>query len=389
MTSQVFHGLGFYWARQCGMYDIEEFMLSDLPSLDATESQKNAAWKSWAAREIQSRAILGHYILDGQIAQFSGHSTCARHVINPLLTPASGAAFAATTANTWIMEMQKHTVSRPCFREVFVSLFSSTSPSIEQSLSNFSLRVVLEGLQSLASDVQQVDGPAVGTPSKGVVARALVRLHNERLIRSDSAVENMELLVRWHAICLNLSTPSTRLCQTLCQLYGVPQQLHKVSKASIASFDFVAWCKSVDGLRTLLHAMAIQELVERLPLGRSHAIHLPAAIFSVATIYSARCIAGLPSIIVPKNFRWQDVWAIDMSDAANPDGFRDGDINAFLRNNSLSMSGETTTRNLMYDLNSLQITLSSISLRWGVSNAMDDILHRWITIANETGQSSG
>ena len=388
MTSQVFHGLGFYWARQCGMYDIEEFRPSDLPALDATESQKSAAWKTWAAREIQRRAILGHYILDGQISQFSGHSTCARHVINPLLTPASGTAFGAKTANAWIMEMQKQEVTRPCFREVFVSLFSSASPSVERSLSNFSLRVVLEGLQSLASDVQQVDGPAVGTPSKGVVARALVRLHNERLSQSDAAVENMELLVRWHAICLNLATPTTPLCQNLCQFYGVQQQLHQLSKPSSSAFDFLAWSKSVDGLRALLHAMAIQDLVERLPLGRSHAIHLPAAIFSVATIYSARCIAGFPTIIIPKSFRWQDVWAIDMSDVANPDGFRDGDINAFLRNNSLSISGETSTRNLMYDLNSLQITLSSISLRWGVSHAMDDVLHRWITIANETGQSN-
>jgi hypothetical protein len=388
MTSQVFHGLGFYWARQCGMYDIEEFTLSDLPASDATEGQKNEAWKSWAAREIQRRAILGHYILDGQISQFSGHSTCARHVINPLLTPASGAAFAATTANGWIMEMQKYAVPQPCFREVFVSLFSSVSPTVEQSLSNFSLRVVLEGLQSLASDIQQVDGPAVGTPSKAVVARALVRLHNERLSRSDFAVENMELLVRWHAICLDLATPTTLLCQNLCQFYGVQQQLHQISKNSCSTFDFLTWSKSIDGLRALLHAMAIQDLVERLPLGRSHAIHLPAAIFSVATIYSARCLAGFPSIIVPKSFRWQDVWAIDMSDVANPDGFRDDDINAFLRDSPLQILGASSTRNLMYDLNSLQITLSSISLRWGVSHAMDDILHRWITIANETGQSN-
>jgi hypothetical protein len=37
MTSQVFHGLGFYWARQCGMYDVEDFSEADIPALDATE----------------------------------------------------------------------------------------------------------------------------------------------------------------------------------------------------------------------------------------------------------------------------------------------------------------------------------------------------------------
>lgn len=29
-------------------------------------SQKIEAWKSWAAKEIMKRAVLGHYILDGQ-----------------------------------------------------------------------------------------------------------------------------------------------------------------------------------------------------------------------------------------------------------------------------------------------------------------------------------
>jgi hypothetical protein len=32
MTSQIFHGLGFYWARQCGMYIIHEPSDTDIPS---------------------------------------------------------------------------------------------------------------------------------------------------------------------------------------------------------------------------------------------------------------------------------------------------------------------------------------------------------------------
>jgi hypothetical protein len=297
-----------------------------------------------------------------------------------MFTPAPEPIFAATTVDSWVFEMRLHIKKRTSFREVFVALFSDDPGSLanlHQPLTNFSVRVILEGLQSLASDVQAA-GPSVGTPSKLEVAKALMKLQNERLPLSDTSVENMELLVRWHAIFLNLASPSTTLCQQICGLYGIQQQLHRQEFTATSTWNIQSWSQSVDGFRALLHAMAIQDLVERLPLGRSHAIHLPAAIFAVATIYSARCLAGFPTTTTPKDLSWQDVWQISHSS--------DGDISAFLHNKPGEILGESSSRNLMYDLNSLQITLSSISLRWGVSHAMDDILHRWIMMANESSQ---
>lgn len=387
MTSQVFHGLGFAWARQCGWYNNREgYSLADVPSLEASDAQKNEAWRVWAAREVQSRAILGHYILDGQISQFSGNAPSARHVTNPLFTPSSEAAFFAVTADDWILEMGKHGIPNRSFRELYISLFSPHTSMLEYPLSIFSVRVILEGMQSLVSDAQEGDGPAVGTPSKSTIAWVLVRLYKEHLgVSNQKSVENMELLVRWHAICLNLASPATILCQRMCIVYGVEQRLHREIRLPSGEFDLRGWSQSIDGRRALLHAMAIQDLVERLPLGRSHAIHLPAAIFAVATVYSARCIAALPTIQVPRSILWEDVWAVDAND---PDirTHSSSEMNAFLHSASDGIPGESLKRNLMYDLNSLQITLSSMSLRWGVSHAMDDILHRWIGIANEASR---
>ena len=291
-----------------------------------------------------------------------------------MLTPAPEAIFSATTVDSWMFAMRSHPRKRTSFREVFVALFSDEHNSLtdlEWPLTNFSVRVILEGLQSLASDAQ-ASGISVGTPSKPDVARALIKLQNERLPLSDCSVENIELLVRWHAIFLNLASPSTTLCQQLCSLYEIQQHLHRQGPIVNSSWNIRSWAESVDGLRALLHALAIQALVEGLPLRRSQAIHLPAAIFAVATVYSARCLAGFPTITVPKSLKWQDVWQMS-----------DGDIYMFLHNKPLEIQGESSARNLMYDLNSLQITLSSISLRWGVSHSMDDILHRWIMMANE------
>ena len=384
MTSQVFHGLGFYWARHCGMYDVQDFSEADMPALDAPEGQKIESWKTWAAKETMKRAVLGHYILDGQISDFSGHPSCTRHVTNSMFTPASDAVFSASTVDGWIFAMRSPAKKSVSFRDLFVSLWTDEHDrqvGVDQPLTNFSTRVILEGLQSLASDLQD-NKPSVGTPTRTEIARALSKLRRERLPLSNASVENTELLVRWHAIFLSLAAQPTTLCQRLCCIYSIQQQLHRQIPVANSDWNIQSWSQSIDGLRALLHALAIQDLVERLPLGRSHAIHLPAAIFAVATIYSTMCLAGCSSITVPENVSWEEVWGL--LDSA--DGF--GDINAFLHNKPGEIRGGSSVRRLLYDLNSLQITLSSISLRWGVSHAMDDILHRWIMMANEIPQLS-
>lgn len=140
-------------------------------------------------------------------------------------------------------------------------------------------------------------------------------MHNGRLAHSDpSVVGNLELLVRWQSICLGIATPTSMLCRKLCAFYGIQQQLYVENDTSIRDLDLRAWAQSVSGLRALLHAIAIQDIVDRLPLGRSHAIHLPAAIFSAATIYSAHCLAGSPTVVIPDLVQWQDVWSVEMSD---------------------------------------------------------------------------
>jgi hypothetical protein len=95
--------LNFPWTlllltRQCGMFNVGQESYT-VPSLDSPGGKKLECWKVWAAQEVQHRAVLSHYVLDGHISQFSGYAACARHVTNPLQIPAPDAAFDATTAN--------------------------------------------------------------------------------------------------------------------------------------------------------------------------------------------------------------------------------------------------------------------------------------------------
>ena len=381
LTCQTFHGLGFAWARQCGMFNMGRTQLA-IPLLDAPEAEKVESWKTWAALEVQNRSVLGHYVLDGHISQFSGYPASSRHVTNPFPLPASDAAFEARTADSWIREMRSQDLTEISFREVFVSVFSPRSFHIERlSLSNFALRIVLEGLQSLAAEVQEAEGsPAVGTPDKSEIICALLRINHDRLQRGDNSVDRMEFLIRWHSICLDLATPSTALCRKICATHGVEQSLHGTTLQDLETFDLVLWSQSPNSLRALLHAVAIQDIVETMPLRRLHAIHLPAALFSVATIYSARCIAGHPSATVLGEFRWESLWDSEISGTTHP---QNPDMQAFLNGTYSSKCGSSPTiKNLMYELNSIQITLNSISSRWGVSHEMDKLLQKWISIAN-------
>jgi hypothetical protein len=355
-----------------------------IPSLDAPEEQKIEAWKNWAALEVQNRAVLGHYLLDGHIAQFSGYESCARHTTNPLHMPASDAAFEASTVDEWILEMQQGGNSEWSFRALFVRLFSP--PQIEQALvlSNFTLRILLEGMQSLVAESHQANGQiAVGTPSKNDIAKALVRLHNTHL-RTEST-NQLELLIRWHSICLELAVPSTSLCQRLCVAHGIEQTLH-TGHHTLENNDFKEWSQSPDCLRALLHCMAILEIVEKLPLGRSHSIHLPAAIFAVSTVYSARCLSGFPVVTTPRTFSWGNIWKVD-PECARDLSTSDTEVEIYLAGRLSKVGLNSCTKNLMYELNTLHIMLQRIE-RWGVSHEMDAILNRWMTIVNERNTNS-
>lgn len=375
-------GLGFYWARQCGMFNAQKNPRL-VPPLDAADAEKMEAWKSWAAFEVQDRAVLGHYLLDGHISQFSGYEACARHMTNPLHMPASDSAFEASTADEWILKMQQREGGNRSFRELFVQLFSITWHDQPPQLSSFTLRILLEGLQSLVAEVHQSHGQrAVGTPSKADIARALIQLHKTYLHDSAAAsVEQTELLIRWHSICLELTVPSTSLCRRMCAVHGISQTLHDTSNLESDDFDFKEWSQSPDCLRAVLHCIAILEIVEKLPLGRSHAIHLPAAVFAVSTVYSARCLSGFSTIITPRTFSWENVWKVGPE--SNDPSTIDSDVDIYLAGKLSKAGSNSYTKNLMYELNSLHIILLAVSPRWGVSYEMDTILSRWMAIVNE------
>src|SRR5699024_5768884 len=108
----------------------------------------------------------------------------------------------------------------------FASVFSHDYPSKPIYLSSFSTIVVMEGLQSLVSDIHEITGPVFGAISASQIIRALFNLYDTNLSQiliQTNDDDHLQLHIRWHTICLELAVSSTTLYHQLCEAYKLPR----------------------------------------------------------------------------------------------------------------------------------------------------------------------
>ena len=385
------------------MLDSPPFPLENLPYPNASSAEKEHQWRVWAAREIQQRALLAYHILDGLVAQMSGDGASARHVANPLNLPSSEAAFDASTADEWTMHMRSQTTDQPSFRLVFRSLFPPVGSfrPLDYQFSAFALRVVLEGLQSLVSDSDESDLASVGIPDRSDVRRALAQVHETITMSIHlSAPERLEILLRWHTICLDTMINSTVLCRHVCSRYNITQHVSGGSRTIKSGFDMMKWVHTDDARRALLHAIAIQDIIEQLPRGRAHVIHMPSSLFAAATIYLVFSLAGVATVHLPASIVGQDALLTrsDLNLGSNSDmrlapgsgsetrrfveGGRRPDDHTSPTSTTTTPSMVGAVRNMLYELNSIQKLFRCLCSQWGIAFDMEDIIDQWITLCH-------
>lgn len=371
------------------MLDSEPFSVEHLPLPNASHAEKDHQWRVWAAREIQQRALLAYHILDGLVAQMSGDGASTRHVANPLVLPSSEAAFDASNPDEWLAHMRCQKTEQPSFRLVFRSLFppiGSFRP-LDYQFSAFALRVVLEGLQSLVSDSDESDVAAVGAPGRSDVRRALAQVHETiNMSIHLSAPERLEVLLRWHTICLDTMINSTVLCRHVCSRYNISQPVSGGSRTLRPGFDMVKWANTEDARRALLHAVAIQDIVEQLPRGRAHVIHMPSSLFAAATIYVVFALAGVATVHLPRSIVWQDA-LLSLSDLnLGSDSVRlsnTSETRRFVEQGLTdSPAGMGAVRNLLYEMNSMQKLFRCLISQWGIAHDMEEIVDKWIRLCH-------
>lgn len=388
-TASVFHGLGFYWARTSGMYSVPD-VLSELPSLDLLEVDKNTLWKTWAATEVQRRAILGHYILDGLISQASGSPASARHLINSLGMACSDAAFAAKTADEWIMEITRSTQSQIPVCEAFTRIFAPNYSENPLQFSHLSTFVMIEGLQSLIADLHEIRGPVFGTVSRSQIVQAMLNLHQGNIMpETASDFHRLPILIRWHCVFIETTAPSIAIYRWLCDHYELPQVLGGIhAKSQLGNLNLIQWAGQADAFRAALHAISITRLLDTLPLSQIYrAMHIPTAVFTSAMIISTMCLFNGPVVEIPERYTWFDVWKSHLSPSTDLESLNPSGPTNVLRDLGISGQGDTTIINLLDELNSLQVILKTVASRWGVSAQMGDIIGRLAVIARESRHS--
>ncbi|KAJ5875287.1 uncharacterized protein N7473_012634 [Penicillium subrubescens] len=384
-TSQVFHGLALFWASHCGMY--EGLEQPPLPSPDAHPEVILQAWHRWIAQETRLRTLLGLYIVDGVVSQFSGNPTFARHMANPLTLPSDESIFNAATAEDWIQaslncRLLPSNNSRFC--DVFHTLFSkdnrtTMSMSPQSSVSLFQHKIVLEGIRSLVADATRTKPAPVGVPSKKDIGNAVLRLReqimqNQHLSLPDQAVA----MLQWHTICLDLVVSTARGTRRMCSLHGIPQRIFGGDSRDEQGIDPRRWAQSKNARIALLHASQLQELATHLPLGMAYDINVPGAVFAAATTYSAFALAGAGKVVLPSTIDW-----VAVVKAATMDEQVDNSGPHTIPNETLSfvndgISARGPLRDLSYELTSIRSFFRSLSLQWSVAEEMEEVVGAWI-----------
>jgi hypothetical protein len=374
-TAFASQGLGFYWAKISGMHMMNEFDMQKVPGLQADIATKDAAWRTWSAVEVQRRAVLGHYILDGLLSQASGSTTNTRHALNTIKTACSDAAFAAETADEWITEMLQLRGPPIPFSELFVKICAPDYATMRVQLSRFSTSVLLEGLQCLIAERYEVTSLPLGTVSRPQIIQGLLNIYETDLSTSHT-IDSIQILIRWHAVCMELSTPTICLYRHICELYKIPQVLSGIPRGQTPLFELTTWSKSADAYRALLHAISIIGLVNEIPIGRMHALHLPGALFASAVVLIAIHIQNKQMVRIPKRILWHKVWD-SIGNGSND--YRPGADQAGLSANP----GEVlmTSVDLMHEVNFLRMNLRTISSRWWISAQMEEVIGRLVVLA--------
>ncbi|KAF5569554.1 C2H2 type zinc finger domain-containing protein [Fusarium pseudoanthophilum] len=336
LTSQVFHSLGFSWAHQnktCRPRSSEQ---------QPGEISDEYAWKQWAADEVYHRALVGHYILDGQLSYLSGKPDAATlHAANTLRLSASSEAFEARDPQEWrrIMDDEQSEDPTFSFSDIYHELFATANPDDEISpclrsvKASLDVRVVLECLHALVLENREAQPPKsiVKIPALLDVKHALVRVfHLLNDTWSFDENERLELMIR--------------------------RQMR------------------------LLHAAAIQDSVNQLPFNRTNTFWMPMPIFAASGMYSLSRLSGMASVSVPASIHWEST----LVDQSNVGEAMQQDISwkktqAFISSNMKTTNyGIGPARNLPFEMKKMQTLMRGLASQWGVAVEMLSKVYRFM-----------
>jgi hypothetical protein len=391
MTSQTFYGLSMHWAQYCGLYDVGRAATPELPQVDDPVETKINAWKTWAARETQLRALLGLCVIDGVVSQFSGNFVNTWAATNSLPLAADDQAFEASHVDEWLAVMRERSSSSSSantrFYDVYHSLLvDGVNSNLVKNLSGLlNIKILLEILASLAADFERVTPGPTGLRCKVGATKALGTLR--KILSQSTTLSTADKtigLLRWHAVCLNLVGSTARGARRMCHYYGITQHIFGGKKRQEPGpVNPERWAQGLLARKSLLHAIEIHKIASEIPLGIMHDTCLPGALFAAATTYASFALPGLTKVFLPAAIDWDTVIlsGLDVDELELPTSPGSSHIKQdtlrFLESSIDLPSANWTARNLFYELSSIRMLLHSLSQNWGVTQEMEEVVGSW------------
>lgn len=166
-----------------------------------------------------------------------------------------------------------------------------------QRCSSFSLSVLFEDLQSMIADSDPISGAIMKPPCSDQISQVLWWTH-EKIVACDEVSEV--------ACCQSGSSDEEpRALQTHLQAMTCAARSRPGRNNREHEFDLAKSAFSLDGRKALLHAIAVQGIVETITRGRPHIVHMRSSLFDGAKIYAAAAFAGKSGVRIPKTIGWE------------------------------------------------------------------------------------
>lgn len=359
---------------------------------DGDLTEKARAWRLWASREVQRRALVGHYILDGHLGYLSGRSTSILHPINNLGLSAGGHLFDAQGPDDWHQATSRESANNYSFREIYKQLFrmDASLPADEECLravkTFLDARVILECLRDLIREsqgpVSGFAGSIISVPAIDQTKAALMKIYdfmNE--VWPLNHAERLELMLCWHILNVEARCNTIHLFDKICRHFQIPQSIFQSCVPDAGLETSIRWAReSIEAKCAFLHATAALDIVGQLPGNHTQSFWMPIPIFAVSVMLNLFRLSGICFVSTPLTIYWwstidegdRNVDLVDSrtsSAAMKTIAFLNSDIST--PNSALGPS-----RNVLFDLKRLHASLHGSGVQWGLAMEMDTVLEK-------------
>ncbi|KAE8341953.1 hypothetical protein BDV24DRAFT_45916 [Aspergillus arachidicola] len=266
--TEVFHGCIVAWARKMKLFLFERTPVADIETLEDDSEALNVAWKNWVRLEERRRIILAVHIHDSELAKLHHHEPILRHAPEKLPQISAPELFAASNPKSWKALFTKHQQSTQG-----ISLFPEHRSYLSHKIpeNDFLSYTTLESISALAYENRDFEPSWHATRQKCEGLLLDWYQNYARVSDMNDKPDHFCLIILWHSIFMHLYNRFDEL-ECACGRDGEEAAQKARSYAT-------SWAASGDAIRTLLHALLIQQHFQRLPVGASPAVHVPMALY--------------------------------------------------------------------------------------------------------------